>query len=231
MSVFSHFRSRLLDSVESLEAAVADMQPEPEPEAEFFEVQTEVSSGVLDAWHYVYVQAAHLYSFVPGDGIEVLSRRRVRDKETGEETVAETWHPAVVTKYFQPYLSEPERSKAESDARAEAEAAKQRELEDEEGVADIFKDDDGAKAAAAEARKADRAEARAEKLRGELKALSIGGLRARAAEQGIMKNRIDGARDGPHPKKDLILLIVNAVEDDYESDEDDEAAEQVVVRT
>ena len=125
--------SELLARVESLEAAVSDMQPEPEPEPEpeFFEVQTELSGGALDALTYVYAQAAHLYSFVPGDGIQVLSRRRVRDKESGEETVAETWHPAVVTNYVQPYLSEPEREKAESDARAEAAAAKQRELEDE----------------------------------------------------------------------------------------------------
>ena len=96
-------------------------------------------------------------------------------------------------------------------------------------MADIFKDDDGAKAAAAEVRKAERAAARAEKLRGELKALSIGGLRARAAQQGIMKNRIDTARDGPHPKKDLTLLILNAMEDDYESDEEDQAAEDKAV--
>jgi hypothetical protein len=220
----------LLERVENLEAAMADMLPEPEPEPEIpeYDTQTALSGGVLDVWHYVYAQAAHLYSFVPGDRIEVLSRRRVTDKESGEARVEESWHPAVVTSYNQPYLSEEERAAAEAEARQQA-AAQKRLEENAEDVPEIFKVDDGTKAAEAEARQARRAASRAEKLTAELAQLSVGGLRANAASYGIKNTRVEAAWKAAEPAKELIELIVGFAEEAYESDDEADKSEAEAV--
>lgn len=213
----------LLERVQNLESTLADMlaEPEPEPDVPTFETQTAVTGESLDVWHYVYAQAAHLYSFTPGETIEVLNRRRVTDKESGEVKVEETWHPAVVTRYDRPYLSDEERTQAEIEARerqAAARAAKEAEPA-------IFEDDDGAKAAAADARQARRAAARAQALEAELSQLSVGGLRAKAASFGIKNTRIEAAWKSADPSKELIDLVVGFAEEDHESDEEVDKAE------
>ena len=213
----------LLDRVQNLESALADMlaEPEPEPDVPTFETQTAVRGESLDVWHYVYTQAAHLYSFIPGETIEVLNRRRVTDKESGEMKVEETWHPAVVTRYDRPYLSDEERTQAEIEAR-ERHAA---ERTAKAAAPAIFEDDDGAKAAAADARQARRAAARAQALEAELSQLSVGGLRAKAASFGIKNIRIEAAWKSADPNKELIDLIVGFAEEAHESDEEADKAE------
>ena len=208
----------LLERVENLESALADILPEPQPEPEIpsFEAQTTVSGESIDVWNYVYVQAAHLYGFVSGEVVEVLNRRRVTNKENGEEKIEETWHPAVVTRYNRPYLSDEERVHAEIEARQRDTAE-----DTEKGATPaIFDDDDGAKAAAKEARQARRAAARAQALETELCQLSVGGLRARAAGFGIKNTRIETAWKSSDPNKELIDLIVGFAEEAHESDEE-----------
>lgn len=240
----------LLERVENLESAfsnlTADMSPEEsEPEVPTCEIQTVVTSECIDVWRYVYEQAAHLYNFVPGEYIEVLSRRYVKDKKSGEASLDETWYPAVVTQYSRPRLSDTGRACVEVEADVLAVGNTTRQREHQEGAAataetdpdcshtDVITPqahvvdareghDDGAGVATSEVVSQAR---NTQALEIELRELSVGGLRAKAAQFGIPDAKIAAAWRSSDPSKALINLIVGFAEEAYESGENGDKTE------